>query len=113
MPNMESVIQNYSPNLLSKYTTPVAIHSCSCRRKSECLIDNECLSGNFILKAAASQTSSQIIKYDYGTCAKTFKEQYNNHTTTFTKNTEQKSTKLSKCIWELKQSSMQCQINWG
>ena len=113
MPNMKSVIQNYSPNLLLKHTIPVAVHSCSCCRKSECLLDNECLSESLILKATAPQTPSQIIKFDYGTGTKSFKEQYNNHTTTFRKNTKYKSTELSKHIWELKQSSIQYQINWS
>ena len=35
MPNIKSVIQNQNANLLSKHTTPVAAHSCSCRQKSE------------------------------------------------------------------------------
>ena len=80
MPNIKSVIQNCNLNLLSKYTTPVAVCSCSYHKNSECLLDNECLSEGFILKTAASQIPSQISKYDDGTCAKTFKEQYNNHT---------------------------------
>ena len=54
MPNMESVTQNYNPNLLSKGTTLVAVRSWSCCQKSECLLDNECLSESLILKAAAS-----------------------------------------------------------
>ena len=106
MPNIKSVIQNCNLNLLSKYTTPVAVCSCSYRKNSECLLDNECLSESLILKTAASQIPSQISKYDDGTCAKTFKEQYNNHTATFRNNTKQKSTDLSKHIWELKQSSI-------
>ena len=113
MSNMKSVIQNYKPNFLSKHTTPVAVHSISYCKKSECLLDNECLSESLILRQAASQTPSLTSKYDYGTCAKTFKEEYNNHTATFRNNTKQKSTELSKCIWELKQSSIQYQINLG
>ena len=92
MCNIKSVIQNYNPNLLSKHTTPAEVCSCSYHRKSGCLLDNKCLSESFILKAAASQIPSQVIKFDYWTCARTFKEQYNNHTTTF--NTRKKSTKL-------------------
>ena len=66
MPNMKIVIQNCKPNLLSKYTTPVAVCSCSYHKKSECLLDNECLSDSLILKTAASQIPSQISKYDDG-----------------------------------------------
>ena len=99
MTNIKNAIQNYNPNLLSKHITPAAVCSCSCHKKSECLLDNECLSESLILKAATSQTSSQISKYNYGMCAKTFKEQYKYHTVT-----KQKSTELSKRIWKLKQN---------
>ena len=43
MPNMKSVIQN-NTNLLSKHTTLVAAHSCSCCQKSVCPLNNECSS---------------------------------------------------------------------
>ena len=55
MPNMKIVIQNYNPNLLSKHTTAVAVHSCSYRKKSECLLDKKCLSESLILRGAASK----------------------------------------------------------
>ena len=59
MPNMKSVIQN-NTNLLSKHTTLVAAHSCSCCQKSVCPLNNECLSESLVFKAAVSQTPSQI-----------------------------------------------------
>ena len=95
MPNMKRFIQNYSSSLLSKHTAPIAVHLCVCRRKSECLLDNGCLLESLVPKAAASQTPSQIIKFDYGTCAKTS----NNNTTIillYLENTKPKSTELSK-----------------
>ena len=49
---MKSVIQNHNANLLSNHTTPVTARSCSCRRKSECLLNNECLSESLVYKAA-------------------------------------------------------------
>ena len=73
MPNMKSFIQNQNTNLLSKQTTLVAACSCSCCQKSECPLNNECLSNSLVYKAAVSQAPSQINKYDYGTCEKTFK----------------------------------------
>ena len=74
MPNMKSVIQNHNVNiLLSKQTTPVAAGSCSCSQKLECSLNNECLFESLVYKATVSQTPSQINKYCYGTCGKTFK----------------------------------------
>ena len=105
MPNMKSVIQNDNANLLSKQTTPVAVRSGSCRKISECPLNNKCLS-------EISQTLLQINKYYYGTCEKTFKERYNNHPVTFMNTSKQKSTELSKLICELKGNSIQYQISW-
>ena len=73
MPNMKSVIQNHNANLISKQTTPVAAGLCSCHQELECSLSNECLSEILVYKAAVSQTPSQINKYCYGTCEKTFK----------------------------------------
>ena len=70
MPNLKSTIQNHNANLLSKNSTPVAASSCSCRQKSECPLNNKCLSESLVYKAAVSQTPSQINKYYYGTCEK-------------------------------------------
>ena len=72
MPNLKSVIQNRNASLLSKHTTPVAVRSCSCSQKSECLLNNKCLSEGLVYKSAVSQTPSKISKYYYGTCEKNF-----------------------------------------
>ena len=64
MPNMKSVIQNHNANLLSNRTTTVAVCSCSCRQKSKCPLNNECLSGSLVYKAAVSQTLSQILLWN-------------------------------------------------
>ena len=72
MPNLKSVIQNRNVSLLSKHTTPVAVCSCSCSQKSECLLNNKCLSEGLVYKSAVSQTPSKINKYYYGTCEKNF-----------------------------------------
>ena len=90
MLNMESVAQNQNANLLSNHTTPVRERSCSSRQKSECPLNNECLSESLVYIAVVSQTLSQINKYYYETCEKTFKERYNNHTATFRNKSKQK-----------------------
>ena len=41
MPNMKCVIQNHNAKLLSKRTTPAAARICSCREKSQCLLNNK------------------------------------------------------------------------
>ena len=67
---------------------------------------------NLVFKAAVSQTPSQINKYYYGICEKSFKEWYSNHAPRFRNKSNQKCTELSKHIWELKGNSIQHQISW-
>ena len=111
MPNMKSVIENHNTNLLSNHTT-VAARSCICRQKSECSLNNKCLSESLAYKATVSQTPSEISKCYYGTCEKTFKERYNNHAATFRNKSQQESTELFRHISELKGNTIQHQISW-
>ena len=87
MLNMESVVQIHNTNFLFRHTTLMQMLS-----KSECLLNNECSSENVTYKAAVSQTPSQISKCCYRTCERTF--------ATFGNKSKQKSTKLSKHIWD-------------
>ena len=44
---------------------------------------------------------------------KNFKERYNDHTASFTNKSKEKSTELSKYIWELKNSSINYDLKWS
>ena len=48
----------------------------------------------------------------YGNCEKSFKERYNNHTSSFRNILRQKSTELSNYIWELKENDENYTIDW-
>ena len=48
----------------------------------------------------------------YGTCEKSFKERYNNHTSSFKNKSRQKSTELSNYIWELNENAENYTIYW-
>ena len=111
MPNMISVIQNHNANLLSKHTTPVLPRSGSCHQKSECPLDNKCLSESLVYKAAVSQTSQQINKYYYGTCEKIFKDSTTVILLHLGIKKNQESTEPSKHIWELNVNNIQYQIS--
>ena len=59
-----------------------------------------------------SKNKNQAKNY-YGTCEKKFKERYSNHTVSFRDKSKEKSTELSKYIWELKNSSINYDLNWS
>ena len=66
-----------------------------------------------LMKAINSKTPSEINKYYYGTYKKTYKGWYNNHSATFRNKSKQKSTELSKHIWEPEGNTIQHQNQFG
>ena len=56
--------------------------------------------------------NTSTTKNYYGTCEKSFKERYNNHTSSFLNKSRQKSTELSNYIWGLKENGENYTINW-
>ena len=52
------------------------------------------------------------IKHYYGTCEKNFKDRFNNYTASFRNKNKEKSTELSKYIWELKDNNIEHSVKW-
>ena len=70
---------------------------------------SECL----VYHAQVDRSNINQTKNYYGTCEKNFKERYNDHTASFTNKNKEKSTELSKYIWELKNSSINYDLKWS
>ena len=66
--------------------------TCSCRQKSDCHLNQNCLSECLVYNAAVNTSTT---KNYHGTCEKSFKERYNNHTSLFGNKSRQKSTQFS------------------
>ena len=111
MPNMTGVIRNHNTSLL-KGPTPTDIKECSCRQKTECLLDKKCLSGYLVYNALVDRLDTNKTKHYYGTCEKNFKERYNNHIASFRNKNKEKSTELSKYIWKLKDNNIEHNLKW-
>ena len=62
--------------------------------------------------ALVDRLDTNKTKHYYGTCEKNFKERYNNHTAYFRNKNKEKSTELSKNIWELKDSNIEHNLKW-
>ena len=111
MSNMASAIQSHNISVL-KDPVPTDIKECSCCRKPECPLDRMCLSEFLVYKASADRLDTKETKHYYETCKKNFKEHYNNHTASFRNKSKEKSTELSKYIWELKNNKIQHNLKW-
>ena len=97
MPNMASVIRNHSTSLLKDHT-PADIKECSCHQETE---------NRMSIRQKVFIWISNKTKHYYGTCKKNVKERCNNHAASFRNKNKEKTTELSKCIWELKDNNIQ------
>ena len=88
---------------------PVNNKTCSCRQKSDCPLDQNCLYECSVFNVVANTSTT---KHYYKTCEKSFRERYDNHTSSFRSKWRQKSTGLSKYIWELKVNGKHYTIDW-
>ena len=108
MPSMKNVIQKHNSKVMED-PKPANSKTCSCRQKSDCPLNQNCLSECLVYSAIVNTSTT---KSDYGTCEKSFKERYNNHTLSFRNKSRQKSTQLSNYIWELKENGKNYTIGW-
>ena len=100
MPSMKNVIQKHNSKIMED-PKPTNDQSCSCRQKSDYLLNQNCLSECLVYNAVVNTSTT---KHYYGTCEKSFKERYKNHTSSFRNKSRQKSTEFSNDIWELKEN---------
>ena len=108
MPSMKNVIQKHDSKIMED-PKPTNNKTCSCQQKSDCPLNQNCLSECLGYNSVVNITTTK--KY-YGTREKSFKERYNNHTPSFRNKTRQKSTEFSKFIWDLKENDKNYTINW-
>ena len=62
--------------------------------------------------ASFDRLDTNETKHYDGTYEKNFKERSNNHTASFGNKSKEKSTELSKYIWELKDNNVQHNLKW-
>ena len=108
MPSMKNVILKHNSKI-TEDPKPTNNKTCSCRQKSDCPLNRNCLSECLVYDAVVNTSTT---KNYYGTCEKSFKERYNNHTSSFKNRSRQKSTELSNYIWELKENGENYTIDW-
>ena len=76
MHSMKNVIQKHNSKIMED-PKPTNNKTCSCRQKSDCHLNQNCLCECLVYNAVVNTSTTK--KY-HGTCEKSFKERYNNHT---------------------------------
>ena len=109
--NMPNFIQNHNTVLLKSSVASTA-KECSYRQKYNCSQAEKCLSECLAYHAEIDRSDRNQTKNRYGFREKNFKECYNNHTTSFRNKSKEKSTEVSKYIWELENSCIKYDLKW-
>ena len=82
---------------------------CNCRDKSQCPLENKCLTNNVIYRATVT-TKNETKKY-IGSTGGPFKKRWYGHVRDFKAHSEN-GTELSKHIWKLKINNIDYKIKW-
>ena len=112
MKNISSIISSHNKKLLN---TKNEDYGCNCRgeaNKLNCPLQNVCKTPKVIYMAEVSNDTDDEKRKYIGLTERSFKERYNNHTSSFSNRKYQKSTELSKYIWLLKDANKIPTIQW-
>ena len=96
---MGSIISAYNHRLL---TPENSSFGWNCRNKSNCPLEQKCLTPKVIYRADMANDEDDEYKFYYGLTESSIKERFRNHTKSFNHGLYQNETELSKYIWTLK-----------
>ena len=74
--------------------------NCNCDNKNTCPLPKQCMTNNIFYKATVTTNNTDDTKHYIGMTATTFKERYDNHTSSFRHKKDSNKTELSKHIWK-------------
>lgn len=111
LPNMKNIISGHNNKILNdEENIQENKKLCNCRNKDVCPLNGNCLIESIIYKATVSTHEEE---FDYiGSTEGTFKNRYYNHTKSFRNEKYQNETKLSRCIWDLKENDKNYVLKW-
>ena len=109
MKNMGSIVSAHNQRLL---TTNNSSFGYKCRNKSNCPLEEKCLTPQVIYQADVTNDVDGEYKFYCGLTETSFKERIRNHTKSFNHRQYQNETELSKYIWTLKHQNKAPTIKW-
>ena len=99
MGNVASVLSAHNRNILYPKRSEFG---CNCRSKTDCPLDNKCLTPKIVYQADVRNDTNDEKKFYFGVSETLFKERFRNHKKEFIHKEYRKRTELSKYIWQLK-----------
>ena len=110
---MDAIIKSHNATVLSP--TPVTeprLCSCPKAKKADCPLGGKCLTRHIVYRADVIVEGRETKCY-YGIADTTFKERYNNHTSSFRHRKNSTKTALSIHLWNLKDSGIEYTLKWS
>ena len=109
MKNIGSLISSHNKQILQPSQEKFG---CNCRNKTDCPLDNKCLTPNMVYKAQITNNTNDDQKRYLGASETPFMERFSNHKRYFKHKKYQNCTELSKYIWSLKSHGIIPKIKW-
>ena len=118
MRNVERIIKNHNNRLTNEKDGPDQRREedrkdCNCRNKQDCPMDGNCLTESVVYQAVVKNNRSDNTKTYIGLTDGTFKQRFYGHTSSFRHEKQEKSTGLSKYIWQRKRAYEKYSIEWS
>ena len=111
MSNISSILSSHNLNLRNPYKTNT--YGCNCRTKKSCPLQNQCLTPKIVYRADVENDTNSETKFYFGLAETPFKDRFRNHTRDFNNKRYNKTTELSKYIWELKEAGINPIVKWS
>ena len=106
---MGSIISSHNKHILQPSQENFG---CNCRNKTDCPLNNKCLTPNIVYEAQITNNTNVDQKRYLGASETPFKERFNNHKRDFKHKKYEKCTELSKYVWSLQSQGIIPNIKW-
>ena len=110
-PNISSIISAHNKKILG-LQEPIVTKECNCRVKADCPLEGKCLDKSVIYKCHVKTDENDNGIHYIGLTEGTFKKRWYNHCHDFRNESKEKSTELSKHIWDLKKEGKVPILKW-
>ena len=111
-PNLAKAISSHNSKILNPKVVEETENNCNCSKNTECPVNGQCQTKNTIYQTTVN--TSQTVKPEtyVGLTARTFKERWDGHKSSFRHRNPKKSTTLSQHIWRLEDDQIDHTIEW-
>ena len=107
--NISSKISSNNRRIINP---PPTNYGCNCRNRSNCPLDNKCLTPSIVYRAIVSAINKPDKNY-FGISETSFKDRYNSHARDLRHKEHVNRRELSKYIWKLKDEGKTSSITWN